>query len=173
MVGFLGSKLKTVILSLVKIFSRCLCFLWKQRESDLGTPLTVSLNKSNTDQDSWDDWGGPEIVISHKKKSTTGEHIEAYRQNLAVSRQKSLTTPEEEDIFSDMTPQIRKQKKLFVGKGAEVTPCDRFAVRPEGTDPLLSMSSELESWEEDQMKMGWSSEEASLADLLKEQRFKR
>ena len=24
-------------------------------------------SQSNTDQDSWDDWGGPEIVISHKE----------------------------------------------------------------------------------------------------------
>ena len=35
------------------------------------------------------------------------------------------------------------------------------------------MGSELESWEEGGREAGWSTEEASLADLLKDQKLKR
>jgi len=177
MSNFILTKLKAVILSLLKVFSRCLCFLKKRRNSeDLDTAMTItSINKNETEPDSWDDWGSPEIVIADKKPETTMDHIEAYRHSLALSRKKSEEEPppeETSDLFADMAPKIRKQKKVFVGKD-EAPERSRLAVRPECTDPLLAMGSELGSWDAGETSGGWNSEEASLADLLREQRGKR
>ncbi|XP_023336605.1 uncharacterized protein LOC111707698 [Eurytemora carolleeae] len=174
MLSFILAKIKAVILSLIKLFGRCLCCLRKRRNSDLGTQLTItSINKNENEPDSWDEWGSPEIVISDKKPSTTSEHIEAYRQHLAITRQKSEEPEPEEmmDLFVDMAPKIRKQKKIFVGK-EEKPASSRLAIRPECTDPVLALGSELESWGEGGTEAGWS-EDSSLDDLLKLQKLKR
>jgi len=179
MIACIINRLKAVILSLLKVFQKCLCFLRKRRDSDLGTRMTVkSVNKNESEPDTWDDWGSPEIVIADKRPVTTRDHIEAYRHTLVKQQVPRDDPPEEEqDLFSDMAPKIRKQKKIFIGKG-EVEPqsssLSRLAPRPECTDPVLAMGSELESWEEDGVKSGgWNSDEGSLADLLRDQKAKR
>jgi len=63
--------------------------------------MTVkSVNKNESEPDTWDDWGSPEIVIADKRPVTTRDHIEAYRHTL-VKQQVSRDDPpeEEQDLF--------------------------------------------------------------------------
>ena len=61
------------------------------------------------------------LLFREKKPATTLEHIEAYRQSLnrKVSAGEEEEVVVEEDLFADMAPKIRKQKKVFIGAGEE------------------------------------------------------
>lgn len=71
----------------------------------------------------WDEWeeeSVPQVVIGESRKPETVEdHIQAYRQSLQEARRAAQAPeepePEEVDLFSDMTVQIKRQKKVFVG----------------------------------------------------------
>merc|ERR1719180_370910 len=77
-----------------------------------------------------DDWEACEVVIdrgdptrSTSPPRTTTDHISAYGQHMILAKQKSLEEAKEreegkaeQDLFSDMAPTIKRQKKVFVGE---------------------------------------------------------
>ena len=104
-----------------------------------------------------------EVVID--KPKTTSDHIAAYRQQVTAVRQPSV--PEEEpepepDLFADMAPEIKRQRRIFVGKDS---PSQRQSSRlaAENIDPLITMGSELENWDEEGASRGWECEEMTEA----------
>ena len=108
-------------------------------------------------------------MIDNNKASsaikTTSDHIAEYRQHVAVARQRSLSEKEEEiDLFSDMEPKINKQKKLFIGPKSQAIRENRLSAQT--TDPILSLGSELENW--DEKNAGWEAEDEDMIDVMKE-----
>merc|ERR1712059_25519 len=108
-----------------------------RRGSDAGIPVNISSSASCPNQfmnevaggTNWeeDDWEACEVVIDRGDPAeggrnnvqiprSTTDHIAAYRQAQHVARQKSEEKEVESDLFSDMVPKIKKQKKIFVGQ---------------------------------------------------------
>ena len=68
------------------------------------------------------------------KPRTTSDHIAAYRQQIAV-RQNSgpeESVEPEADLFADMVPDIKRQRKVFVGEEVAVMEVEpEMTIRPE------------------------------------------
>lgn len=105
--------------------------------------LKISIFFIQNDDSAWNDWGdeGPsEIVVSGRTKpNSITDQIQAYRQS--VQRKKSeVEQPEPEpDLFGDMTPVVRKQRKVYVGPDNKEPVGSRLTMQPEAGDPLLTM----------------------------------
>jgi len=136
-----------------------------------------------------DDWEACEVVIdrgdptrSPSPPRTTTDHISAYRQHMILAKQKSEEAKEredaaaEQDLFSDMAPTIKRQKKIFVGEqrggsgGAE----QGSRLRAVEQDPLMCAGAELGSWEDGTSNTaGWQPEDDDLGEVLREQKRSR
>ena len=182
MLYYIICKLKHLLLAIGSIFSKvCWCFRRRRRNSDSIIPVNVAKTASNFINDvaggtNWDDddWDSCEIVID--KPRTTQDHIAAYRQQVAV-RQNSAeveeTTEPEVDLFAGMVPDIKKQRKVFIGqerREASGGGQSRLSVANTEVAPLLvSGGSELTNWE-DESQQGWDCEEEQLSDALRSHR---
>ena len=184
MLYYVVCKLKHLLLAVGSIFSKIFCcFRRRRRNSDSIIPVNVAKTASNFINDvaagtNWDDddWDSCEIVID--KPRTTQDHIAAYRQQVAV-RQNSAEvseTPEPDvDLFADMVPDIKKQRKVFVGQerreGGSSGGQSRLSVANVDAAPLVSVGSELTNWEDQsQDQQGWDCEEEQLSDALRSHR---
>ena len=117
-----------------------------------------------------DDWDNCEIVID--KPRTTSDHIAAYREQMAAVRQNSVPEPEhtepEIDLFEGMVPDIKKQRKVFVGQDSprQREMGSRLSVR--NIDPIHSMSAELENWDDTAAAAtGWDCDQEELNQALR------
>ena len=72
----------------------------------------------------------------------------------------------EPDLFSDMAPSIKKQKKIFVGKESPSQRNSRLTAQ--NIDPINTMGAELGSWGD--QNTGWEPEDEDIIDVMKEQR---
>ena len=78
------------------------------------------------------------------------------------------------DLFAGMVPDIKRQRKVFVGSdrregsgGGQ----SRLSVANAEAAPLVSPGSELTNWEdESQEQQGWDCEEEQLSDALRSHR---
>jgi len=177
MIAYLLNKLKSLILAVLDLFRKMICCIKRQRHNS-GIPLhnkpVASGFHKDMEDTSWDNegWDACEVVVDRVEipaaPRTTSEHIAMYRQNVAVSRQKSVPDNEESepDLFSDMTPQIKKQKKLFIGPKSSVSEQSRLNI--ENIDPVMTMGSELGNWEE--QKAGWDPEDEDIMDAVRDHR---
>jgi hypothetical protein len=62
------------------------------------------------------------VVSGRRKPETVAEHIAAYRNSLAHESAKEAPPAEDDipdDVFADMMPEVRKQKKVYVGPNEE------------------------------------------------------
>ena len=182
MLYYIICRLKHLLLAVGSIFSKIFCcFRRRRRNSDSIIPVNVAKTASNFINDvaggtnwDYDDWDNCEIVID--KPKTTQDHIAAYRHQVAV-RQNSAGLPEatepEVDLFAGMVPDIKKQRKVFVGQeGREDRGGQRrLSVASAEAAPLVSMGSELANWEEEESlnQQGWDCEE-ELSDALRSHR---
>ena len=178
MIAYLLNKIKSVILGALNLISKILCCIKKRRRSsDLGIPVnnpnaTSKFSNEVGGETNWDDWDSCEVVIDKSNipeaPKTTSDHIAAYRQHVAVARQNSVTEEEkpEEDLFSDMAPEIKKQKKVFVGKESPSQRQSRLSAQ--NVDPIITMGAELGNWGD--QNTGWEAEDEDLIDVLKEQK---
>lgn len=116
-------KLKSLLLLIVGVFRRALCcFRRKRLNSEDCIPLTtigIVPNKQNApyENESWNNW---EDKAENQKPNSIQQHIELYRQQTLLARQKSTEKEEPlevEKFFEDMTPRITKQTKLFLNSG--------------------------------------------------------
>ena len=184
MLYYVVCKLKHLLLAVGSIFSKIFCcFRRRRRNSDSIIPVNVAKTSSNFINDvaagtNWDDddWDSCEIVID--KPRTTQDHIAAYRQQVAV-RQNSAEVPEttepEVDLFAGMVPDIKKQRKVFVGQerreGGSSGGQSRLSVANVDAVPLVSVGPELTDWEDQsQEQQGWDCEEEQLSDALRSHR---
>ena len=124
MIALLLNKFKSLLLGALDLLGSILCCR-KNMKHQSGIPLHRSDSSSKLINDdggtTWedDDWDSCEVVVDKPNiPQTTSDHIAAYRQHVAVARQASATEEKEiePDLFSDMAPSIKKQKKIFVGK---------------------------------------------------------
>ena len=119
-----------------------------------------------------DDWESCEVVVDKSNipeaPKTTSDHIAAYRQHVTVARQVSISEEKEleQDLFSDMAPEIKKQKKIFVGKESPSQRQSRLTAQ--NIDPIITMGAELGNWGD--QNTGWEAEDEDLIDVLKEQK---
>ena len=180
MLYYIICKLKHLLLAVGSIFLKiCWCFRRRRRNSDSIIPVNVAKTASNFINDvaagtNWDDddWDSCEIVID--KPRTTQDHIAAYRQQVAV-RQNSAElseTPEPEmDLFAGMAPDIKKQRKVFVGQESSGGQSRLSVADVDGAPLLVPGGSELTNWEEaSQEQQGWDCEEEQLSDALRSHR---
>ncbi|KAK3086998.1 hypothetical protein FSP39_000166 [Pinctada imbricata] len=143
-----------------------LCCRRKRRNSDTILPLTNNYSIPSDFKDSptpsfqgelqsWDSWDGEEKT-NHHGNSQTGPHS----MQRSRSKQDSVSEEPEIDFFSDMTPQIKRQRKLYIGNNEDrhSNSSNKFAVY---TDIPLNQGSELETWEEGEN--AWEGE--SMEDL--------
>ena len=119
-----------------------------------------------------DDWDSCEVVVDKPNiPQTTSDHIAAYRQHVEVARQASVTEEKEmePDLFSDMAPSIKKQKKIFVGKKNPSQRENRLSAQ--NTDPINTMGAELGNWGDE--ITGWEPEDEDIIDVMKEQKRRK
>ena len=172
------SKIKSLLLGTLSLISRLLCCL-KRRRRNSDPVIPVSLNSASrlvnevAGATNWDDddWDNCEVVID-KKPRTTSDHIAAYREQMTAVRQTSVTeeVPEPEpDLFADMAPDIKRQRRIFVGKDS---PSQRQSSRltAENIDPLITMGSELENWDEEGASRGWECDTEEMTEALRSHR---
>ena len=173
------NKIKSLLLGTLNLISNILC-CWKRRRrfSDSDIPVSVANNKASkyvnevAAATNWDDdWDNCEIVIDRPR--TTSDHIAAYREQMVAVRQNSVpetevSTEPEVDLFEGMVPDIKKQRKVFVGQDSprqrEVG--SRLSVR--NIDPIHSMSAELENWDDNvDVNAGWDCDQEELNQALR------
>ena len=176
------SKIKSLLLSALHLVSRLFCcFRRRRRSSDTVIPVSVSSSVTReasrlvnevAGATNWDDddWDNCEVVID--KPRTTSDHIAAYREQMTAVRQTSVTeevTEPEPDLFADMAPDIKRQRRIFVGKDS---PSQRQSSRltAENIDPLITMGSELENWDEDGGSRGWECDTEEMTEALRSHR---
>ena len=183
MLYYIVCKLKHLLLAVGSIFSKIFCcFRRRRRNSDSIIPVNVAKTASNFINDvaggtNWDDddWDNCEIVID--KPKTTQDHIAAYRQQVTVrqnSAELAETAEPEVDLFAGMVPDIKRQRKVFVGSdrregsgGGQ----SRLSVANAEATPLVSPGSELTNWEDESPEQqGWDCEEEQLSDALRSHR---
>ena len=175
------SKIKSLLLGTLSLISRLLCCLRRRRRNS-DPVIPVSLNSASSSASrlvnevagatNWDDddWDNCEVVID--KPRTTSDHIAAYRQQQVTAvRQISVPEPEEPepDLFADMAPDIRKQRKIFIGKNSPSHGGSSSRLTAENGDPLISLGSELENWDEDGTR-GWECDDQEMHEALKSHR---
>lgn len=172
------SKIKSLLLGTLSLISRLLCCLRRRRRNS-DPVIPVSLNSASSSASrlvnevagatNWDDddWDNCEVVID--KPRTTSDHIAAYRQQVTAVRQISVPEPEPEpDLFADMAPDIRKQRKIFIGKDSP-SHGGSSRLTAENVDPLISLGSELENWDEAGTR-GWECDDEEMTEALKSHR---
>jgi len=188
MLACILGKIKALLLGSLHLLTRILCCVKKRRRSsDAGIPISTAGQPNSCDNllnsvaegGNWgeDDWEACEVVIDRGDPTrppspprTTTDHISAYRQHMAVSRQKSEEqVVEEQDLFSDMAPTIKRQQKVFVGS-REQRPEPGSRLQAVEQDPLLGLGAELGSWEEGGGVQGWEAEDADLGEALRQQK---
>ena len=175
MIAFLLNKFKAILLGALDLLSRILCCRKKLRHHS-GIPLhgansSLSITNDVAGGSNWedDDWDSCEVVVDKPNiPQTTSDHIAAYRQHVAVARQASATEEKEiePDLFSDMAPSIKKQKKIFVGK--ENLSQRESRLSAQNTDPINIMGAELGNWGDE--ITGWEPEDVDIIDVMKEQK---
>ena len=176
-------KIKSLLLGTLNLVSRLLCCLRRRRRSsDPVIPVSLGSASSVTNAASrlvnevagatnWDDddWDNCEIVID-KKPRTTSDHIAAYRQQVSAVRQISVPDQEPEpDLFADMAPDIKRQRKIFIGKDSPRSQKSSSRLTAENVDPLITMGSELENWDEDGNR-GWECDDEEMHEALRSHR---
>lgn len=183
-----ANKLKSIFLGILNLIGRILCCVKKRRRSsDSGIPVSTvsggqgcdSLLNSVAEASHWgeDDWDNMEVVIDKgdptrgEEQRSTSEHISAYRHHQAAARQKSEEVLEEPDLFSDMVPTIKKQKKVFIGQAPRQEQGSRLKAVEQ--DPLVGLGAELGSWEEAGNPGGWEAEDGDMGEVLRETRRSR
>jgi len=195
MLACIINKLKSIILATLNLLSKILCCMKRRRRSsDAGIPVKAGSTSCDTLMNSmaegahWgeDDWEACEVVIdrgdptrSPSPPRTTTDHISAYRQHMILAKQKSLEEAKEreeaaeQDLFSDMAPTIKRQKKIFIGErngGGE----QGSRLRAVEHDPLMSAGAELGTWEDGSSNTaGWQPEDDDLGEVLREQKRSR
>ncbi|XP_048729610.2 receptor-binding cancer antigen expressed on SiSo cells-like isoform X2 [Ostrea edulis] len=152
-------KIFGILLTILSPLKRLLCRR-KRRTSDTILPLSnhysipgdFSQMATNGEEEfqAWDEW-----ETESKKAATNGQ--------LGNPRPKNSQTEEEEeeiDFFLDMTPKIRRQKKVYVGGNSNTSQlgANKFAFLG---DAPLNQGAELGSWEDTENAWG----EESLEDL--------
>ena len=179
------SKIKSLLLGTLNLVSRLLCCLRRRRRSsDPVIPVSLGSASSVTNAASrlvnevagatnWDDddWDNCEIVID-KKPRTTSDHIAAYRQQVSAVRQISVPDQDQEpepDLFADMAPDIKRQRKIFIGKDSPRSNKGSSRLTAENVDPLITMGSELENWDEDGNR-GWECDDEEMHEALRSHR---
>ena len=180
----LVNKLKSLILGTLNLISKILC-CWRRKRRN-SSDIPVSVNVANTASKfasdvaaatNWDDddWDNCEIVIDkqNSEPKTTSDHIAAYREQMASIRQHSVSETEEEiqepDLFADMIPDIKKQKKVFVGKDSPRHRDFGSRLSAQNIDPLITRGAELENWE-DSANTGWEYDDDDMNEALKSHR---
>ena len=186
MISYLVNLVKCSLLALLSLASRLFCCgRRRRRHSDqLLAPLHTSATKlldNVAGASNWgeDDWENCEVVVDRgaapQHSMTTTDHIAAYRYKVAAERQPSVPEPEPEpDLFSDMEPEIRRQKKVFIGApGGSGTAGQGSRLNAAAAEPSLSSGPELQDWSEEQQSSGWDEEEITDAALKQHRRAVR
>lgn len=135
-------KLKSFLLFFVGLFRRALCcFRRKRRPSSDSIPLlavgVVPNNSVNgcADMENWNNWDESNRTEITKPNSIQ-QHIEMYRQQTLLARQKSTESQEEtqENFFEDMAPRITRQTKIFLNsdENNEMNVSSRLSLNPQG-----------------------------------------
>lgn len=145
------NQIKVLLLSFIGLFRRALCCFSRRRKLSLSESESLQcvnvvvdnnyhMKKSNQGQErdwnSWDD--GPRTVE---------EHIEQYRQKIAKPPTPKSEEPEP-DFFSEMTPKIKPQLKVYLGQDAEQDKRD-FSRLEAKSDVPITVNADLEDWEEE------------------------
>lgn len=119
-VQFIVQRLKSIFLFIIGIFRRALCcFRRKRHPSCDSIPLTaIGIVPNNINgQNDFENWNWDEANQKNDcKPNSIQQHIEMYRQQTVLARQKSQDAQEEvqENFFEDMTPKITKQTKVYL-----------------------------------------------------------
>ncbi|XP_061169402.1 receptor-binding cancer antigen expressed on SiSo cells-like [Saccostrea echinata] len=153
-------KIFSILLLILSPIKRLICGR-KRRTSDTILPLSNHYSipqdfnqmPTNTEEEfqSWDDWN------TESKKQTTNGQL----GNPRLMRGSQGDEEEEEiDYFSDMTPNIKKQKKVYIGRDSTTSQSstNKFAF---AGDAPINQGSELGSWEDTENAWG----EESMEDL--------
>ena len=173
------SKLKSLILGTINLISKIIC-CWRRRRrySDSIIPVSVASSASKIVSEgaagtNWDDddWDSCEVVVDRPR--TTEDHIAAYRHQISVVRQNSapkegdVAEQPEPDLFADMVPDIKRQRKVFVG---QESPRHRDSagsrLSAQNIDPIISMGADLENWD-DSANKGWEYDDEDMNEALK------
>lgn len=153
------------------------------------------MGNSDSNSTEWDSWNdGFEVVVtggsnSRKKiePETVADHISAYRQSLQEARlqkqqqqedlEKEQKERQDRDLLAQLEPQVKQQRKVFVGssggKKQRKSSASRLGVQEEASDPILSMGNDLADWDQGGSggaAGGW--EEEDLSEEIREQRRK-
>lgn len=159
MIKVIWNVIKSIFSFIFRIFSplkRLYCRR-KRRDSDTILPLanhytipedftTIPGPSTQPELQSWDSWEGED---NKQKYSQNGRGIVSQRQ---ISHEEEP----EPDYFQDMTPKIKKQKKVFIGGNQNQNQnrsSNLFAV---SNDVLISTGPELGTWDDSQT--GWEGE---------------
>lgn len=110
------NKMRTFVLFFITLFRRALCCFRRRRRLSYVEPLTgigiVASKQDEIEADNWNNWLNEGFV--NKKPITIQEHIEYYRQQKAQLNTEQEIVKEQTDFFENMTPEITRQKKVFI-----------------------------------------------------------
>lgn len=145
---FLMQKFKSFLLFFIGIFRRALCCFKRKRYSSTDSiPLTaigvVPTNATNgsSEFDNWNNWEDGNRGEAFKPNSIQ-EHIELFRQQKVLARQKLEMDEQQENFFEDMTPRITKQTKVFLNNEDDSarSSMSRLALNLQGVVSVVSIS---------------------------------
>ncbi|KAG5684236.1 hypothetical protein PVAND_013474 [Polypedilum vanderplanki] len=166
--------IKRFFLFLLRILRRALCCFSRKRldsgshyEDRLEVVVSDSPNyskKSNVMERDWNSWDD--------KPRTVEEHIEQYRENLVKPKEpESVDVVETLDLFADMTPQIKKQKKVFINQGGNSNNFNNFSRLEATAVAEIPTTNELEDWNEETNQAGWTEiDDQNTKQLIRETR---
>ncbi|ELT88659.1 hypothetical protein CAPTEDRAFT_220212 [Capitella teleta] len=172
-------KLMSMVLGILSVFKRLMCFLnIRRRKRDSGAPIlpltndniTVpqsvpsmdttpfappqTLDDTQEELESWDAWGSEG---QQENLHSNGSQQQKFHSNATNSFNQDAEEATEVDFFQDMQPSIRRTQKILIRKKEEFSNQGFSSRLAMASDIPMATSNELETWE-DNGESAWAEE---------------